>query len=160
MAHRLQEAAFVLNAYIVAARSTCASHLDEYQLVPVNGVPLAGVRRLLDAFVVRGRNRGVEKFTVPVDALVETTIETAPPNGGPAPVPAAKPAVPDAGVPVARPRPRTATATATHAPASDLGLPELKRGWMFPRDEDVNPILPDPPPRRATYEDGGPPLDY
>ena len=91
MAHRLQEAAFALNAYIVAARSTCASHLDEYQLVPVNGVPLAGVRRLLDAFVVRGRNRGVEKFTVPVDALVETTIETPPPQGAPEPAPEPQP---------------------------------------------------------------------
>jgi class 3 adenylate cyclase len=154
MAHRLQEAAFVLNAYIVAARSTCASHLDEYQLVPVSGVPLAGVRRLLDAFVVRGRNRGVEKFTVPVDALVQTTIETPSPNG------AHEAAASDAELPVARPRPRTATATATHAPAPELGLPELKRGWMFPQDDDVNPILPDPPARRATYEDGGPPLDY
>jgi class 3 adenylate cyclase len=155
MAHRLQEAAFVLNAYIVAARSTCASHLDEYQLVPVNGVPLAGVRRLLDAFVVRGRNRGVEKFTVPVDALVETTIETPPPTGAPAPSPAQ---VPEAALPVARPRPRAATAT--HAPASDLGLPDLKRGWMFPHDDDVNPIMPEPPARRMRYEDGGTPLDY
>ncbi|HEV2641894.1 MAG TPA: hypothetical protein VGT98_04280, partial [Candidatus Elarobacter sp.] len=159
MAHRLQEAAFVLNAYIVAARSTCASHLDEYQLVPIAGVPLAGVRRLLDAFVVRGRNRGVEKFTVPVDALVETTIEPSPPNvvPAPAPAPAAKPAVAEAELPVARPRPRP-TATATRAP--ELGLPELQRGWMFPQDEDARPILPDPPARRATYEDGGPPLDY
>jgi class 3 adenylate cyclase len=158
MAHRLQEAAFALNAYIVAARSTCASHLDEYQLVPVNGVPLAGVRRLLDAFVVRGRNRGVEKFIVPVDALVETTIETPPPNGAPEPAPQPKPAPSDAQLPVARPRPRTATATRT--PASDLGLPELERGWMFPQDDDVNPIMPDPPPRRMRYEDGGTPLDY
>ncbi|MDQ6944142.1 MAG: adenylate/guanylate cyclase domain-containing protein [Candidatus Eremiobacteraeota bacterium] len=161
MAHRLQEAAFVLNAYIVAARSTCASHLDEYQLVPVNGVPLAGVRRLLDAFVVRGRNRGVEKFTVPVDALVETTIETTPPNGAPASTVASKPAAQPAAeieLPVARPRPRGATAM--QAPVSDLGLPELKRGWMFPLDDDVNPIMPDPPARRMRYEDGGTPLDY
>jgi class 3 adenylate cyclase len=155
MAHRLQEAAFVLNAYIVAARSTCASHLDEYQLVPISGVPLAGVRRLLDAFVVRGRNRGVEKFTVPVDALMETTIETPPaPNGAP---PAPAPAASGTEVPVARPRARPA-ATATRA--SSLGLPELKPGWMFPQEDDTRPILPDPPPRRATYEDGGPPLDY
>jgi class 3 adenylate cyclase len=152
MAHCLQEAAFVLNAYIVAARSTCASHLDEYQLVPVSGVPLAGVRRLLDAFVVRGRNRGVERFTVPVDALVETTIEA------PTPEAAAKPAPSEPELPVARPRPRAATAT--HAPASELGLPELKRGWMFPQDDDLNPIMPDPPARRMRYEDGGTPLDY
>ncbi len=154
MAHRLQEAAFVLNAYIVASRSTCASHVDDYHLVPVNGVPLAGVRRVLDAFVVRGRHRSVESFTVPVDALVETTIETLPPA---APTPAAQAAPPDSELPLARPRGRTA-ATATRAP--ELGLPELKRGWMFPQDDDAKPILPDPPPRRATYEDGGPPLDY
>jgi class 3 adenylate cyclase len=163
MAHRLQEAAFALNAYIVASRATCASHLDDYHLVPVNGVPLAGVRRVLDAFVVRGRHRSVESFTVPVDALVQTTIETPPaPNealpSAAAPQPAAKAAAPESDLPVARPRPRTATATHTRAP--DLGLPELKRGWMFPDDDDARPILPDPPPRRATYEDGGAPLDY
>jgi class 3 adenylate cyclase len=161
MAHRLQEAAFVLNAYIVASRSTCASHLDEYQLVPINGVPLAGVRRLLDAFVVRGRNRGVERFTVPVDALIETTIEPPPSPNAAAPAAAtpkssATTAARDSDLPIARPRPRAATAT--HA--ADLGLPELQRGWTFPQDDDVRPILPDPPPRRATYEDGGPPLDY
>jgi hypothetical protein len=159
MAHRLQEAAFVLNAYIVASRSTCASHVDDYHLVPVNGVPLAGVRRVLDAFVVRGRHRSVESFTVPVDALVETTIEPPPPNAPPPPATtaAAKPAATDGELPVARPRARP---TATAARASDLGLPELKGGWMFPQDDDARPILPDPPPRRATYEDGGPPLDY
>ncbi|MEA2785834.1 MAG: hypothetical protein QOF71_1938, partial [Candidatus Eremiobacteraeota bacterium] len=96
-----------------------------------------------------------EKFTVPVDALVETTIETPPPTGAPAPSPAQ---VPEAALPVARPRPRAATAT--HAPASDLGLPDLKRGWMFPHDDDVNPIMPEPPARRMRYEDGGTPLDY
>jgi len=157
MAHRLQEAAFALNAYIVAARSTCASHLDDYQLVPVSGVPLAGVRRLLDAFVVRGRNRAVEEFTVPVDALVETTIET-PAHDAPVPAPEPNPAAADAELPVARPRPRNATVT--RAPASSLGLPELKPGWMFAQDEDVHPIMPDPPPRRMRYEDGGTPLDY
>jgi hypothetical protein len=158
MAHRLQEAAFVLNAYIVASRSTCASHVDDYHLVPVNGVPLAGVRRVLDAFVVRGRHRSVESFTVPVDALVETAIET-PSNGAPPPDAPPKPAAvnaapPASDLPVARTRPRTATID------PELGLPELKRGWMFPQDDDARPILPDPPPRRTTYEDGGPPLDY
>jgi adenylate cyclase len=164
MAHRLQEAAFALNAYIVASRSTCASHVDDYHLVPVSGVPLAGVRRVLDAFVVRGRHRSVESFTVPVDALVETTIEPPPPPAtapvtpmpAPPPKPGEKASATDAQLPVARPRARAATATQ----APELGLPELKRGWMFPQDDDAQPILPDPPPRRATYEDGGPPLDY
>ena len=170
-AHRLQEAAYALNAFIVASRRTCEPLTHDYQLVPVSGVPLPGVRRLLDAFVVRGRHGGgKERFTVPVDALIETTIE---PERPAAPVPAAPPpatsvpaafapppfgppgAKPPAPPPVARPRARTAPADAV----PELGLPELRRGFRFP-DADAESILPDPPPRRATYEDrSGPPLD-
>jgi class 3 adenylate cyclase len=157
-AHRLQEAAFALNAYIVASRMTCAPLTEEYMLVPVSGVPLPGVRRLLDAFVVRGRKSGTERFTVPVDALVETMIEPGQPDGAPA-VTATLPATPpvppptaqSTAPPVARPR-RTAA-------APDLGLPELRQGWRFP-ERDAEAILPDPPPPRAIYEDrAGPPLD-
>jgi class 3 adenylate cyclase len=175
-AHRLQEAAFALNAFIVASRSTCEPLADEYSLVPVSGVPLPGVRRLLDAFVVRGRKGGAERFTVPVDALIETTIESdqtgtqaaaaatgalvpatpaaaaahsPPQQQQPSPKAAAGP---EQEPPIARPR-RSATATA------DLGLPELRHGWMFP-DREAEAIFPDPPPPRATYEDrSGPPLD-
>jgi class 3 adenylate cyclase len=183
-AHRLQESAFALNAFIVASRATCASLASEYNLVPVSGIPVIGVRRLLDAFVVRGRTRGAERFTVPVDAMIETTIEPPPPAPSPAATIATTPAergdtarespasvavkpasqlplvplapTPPPEPPVARPR-RRASAPAS---APDLGLPELRRGWMFP-DDDVAPILPDPPQPRATYEDrSGPPHDF
>jgi class 3 adenylate cyclase len=186
-AHRLQEAAFDLNAFIVASRSTCASLTGEYQLVPLAEIPLTGVRRLLDAFVVRGRRLGVERFTVPDDAMIETTIEpgsaaSAPnPSREPAPVPepvlatgrTAVPAPPPiartAAPPLARPRPRPAAPTAATdfapptadfaPPTVDFALPRAGRGWMFPQD-DGEPILPEPPPPRATYEDrAGPPLD-
>jgi adenylate cyclase len=156
-AHRLQEAAFALNAFIVASRATCEPVTEEYQLVPVAGVPLPGVRRLLDAFVVRGRKRGAERFTVPVDALVETTIEpgeTEAPLAPAAIVPVAPEPAPPPRVepPVARPRRRAAA-------APDLGLPELRHGWSFP-GHDEEAIFPDPPPPRTTYEDrSGPPLD-
>ncbi|HEX3467310.1 MAG TPA: adenylate/guanylate cyclase domain-containing protein [Candidatus Elarobacter sp.] len=152
-AHRLQEAAFDLNAFVVASRSTCASLTEEYHLVPVAKIPLAGVRRLLDAFVVRGRKRGVEHFTVPLDALIETTIETPAPPGEPAPEPvlASAPTAPEP--PLARPRRRAA------APPPPGFAPRPEPGWSFP-DDDVAPILPDPPSPRATYEDrAGPPLD-
>jgi class 3 adenylate cyclase len=156
-AHRLQEAAFALNAFVVASRATCESLAAEYKLVPVSGVPLPGVRRLLDAFVVRARVRGSERFTVPVDAMIETTIE---PAGPPAAVPSTpviaasaatpvKPRVPEPEPNVARPVPRPSTTT-----APDFHLPEMKHGWTFPQD-DARPILPDPPPPRATYEDRG-----
>lgn len=165
-AHRLQDAAFALNAYIVASRATCTPLTDEYQLVPISGVPLPGVRRLLDAFVVRGRRRGNERFTVPLDAMVETTIEpheTAPHEPIPpvAPVLPATLAVPSPSPsppepPVARARPRSETALRAAAP--DFGMPELRHGWSFP-DVDEGPILPEPPPPAATYEDGsGPPI--
>ncbi len=172
-AHRLQEAAFALNAFIVASRATCATLTNDYKLVPVSGVPLAGVRRLLDAFVVRARIEGTERFTVPVDALVETHIEPPPaakasasaatvspaattralhatppkssPNGSPAEPEPEKPklaVVPPLAKRRARPR------------AQDpFGLPDLHRGWLF-GDDDAQPILPDPPAPRATYEDG------
>lgn len=163
-AHRLQEAAFSLNAYVVASRATCASLANEYKLVPISGIPLPGVRRLLDAFVVRGRTRGPERFTLPVDALVETQIEAEPPEPltPPAPIsappsrlvarPASDSAPPNGEPPVARPRPRS-----TLPPT--FGVPEASATWYFPQD-DTRPIIPDPPPPRATYEDrSGPPLD-
>jgi adenylate cyclase len=148
-AHRLQEAAFALNAFIVASRATCQWMENDYRLVPISGVPLPGVRRLLDAFVVRGRTKGVEKFTVPTDAMVRTSIEAAPqPQPEPeavvtAPAPAASPKPP----PIARPVARSAPAT-----TPEMTLRELPHGWMFPQD-DAKPILPDPPPPRSTYED-------
>ncbi|MDB5043732.1 MAG: hypothetical protein JWN27_4458, partial [Candidatus Eremiobacteraeota bacterium] len=133
---------------------------------PVKGIPLPGVRRLLDAFVVRGRTRGPERFTLPVDALVETQIETdapapaavAPPEPAPSQVAVvtAQPAQPvhvrkpkaqsPAELPPARPRKREA------APPPGFGVPEATSKWMFPQD-DAKPIMPDPPPPRATYED-------
>jgi class 3 adenylate cyclase len=162
-AHRLQEAAFALNAFVVASRATCESLASEYKLVPVSGVPLPGVRRLLDAFVVRARLRGGESFTVPSDAMVETTIEPAAAvNAGGTPaaeataatIAAAQPVATaakssDPEPPLARPRPRASATT-----ARDPGLSDLRHGWMFPQD-DVKPILPEPPPPRATYEDRG-----
>jgi class 3 adenylate cyclase len=158
-AHHLQEAAFSLNAFVVASRATCESIAGEYKLVPVKGIPLPGVRRLLDAFVVRGRTHGPERFTLPVDALIETQIEpevptaVAPPEPVPAPAPVAVVTQTPAELPPARPRKREA------APSPGFGVPEATSKWMFPQD-DAKPIMPDPPRPRATYEDrDGPPLD-
>ncbi|HZW53819.1 MAG TPA: hypothetical protein VFF00_07280, partial [Candidatus Elarobacter sp.] len=92
---------------------------------------------------------------------VETSIEA--PAQAPAPVASAQttPAA-EREPPLARPRPRpsaTARPAAARAAAEplggDLGLPEIKHGWTFPPDDDARPILPEPPPPRATYEDRG-----
>ena len=149
-AHRLQEAAFALNAFIVASHATCESLAAEYKLVPLRGVPLPGIRRLLDAYVVRGRVQATERFTVPVDALVETAIEPAPRPAEPAAAtdPEAAPVngpIPDgpirpfaAAPPVGRSS-RGASAATTEA---DFGLPAARTGWMFDLEE-VHPIVPD-----------------
>jgi class 3 adenylate cyclase len=162
-AHRLQEGAFQLNAFIVASRATCASLTDEYSLVPISGIPLPGVKRLLDAFVVRGRRNGPERFTVPVDAMIETTIETA--DDTPVPPAAVLPATTAVAAaapeppPSLAPQPKAAPAPPVarpvlrqQQPSGVPPFPDLKHSWLFPQD-DIEPIVPDPPPPKATYED-------
>jgi class 3 adenylate cyclase len=183
-AHRLQEAAFALNAFVVASRATCESLASEYNLVPVSGVPLPGVRRLLDAYVVRARLRGTESFTVPDDAMVQTTIvphdAAAPPPEPPAPPkeppvarPAAarkpQPAPPPQPAPAPQPAPLPQSAPAPQIAAAPRSAP-LPRpaartaaaelglpdlGDDWPGGVHDGPIFPDPPPPRATYQDRG-----
>ena len=164
LAHRLQEAAFALNAFIVAAHATCESLAAEYRLVPLRGVPLPGIRRLLDAYVVRGRIQATEFFTVPVGALVETAIEPASQaaeagSRAVEPVAAAAagsaaveepllegpipdgPILPFAVQPFGR-RPWHAAGPTVAEPA--FGRPDVPSGWMFDLDE-VHPIVPDAP---------------
>jgi class 3 adenylate cyclase len=125
-AYRLQEAAFALNAFVVASRATCESLASEYKLVPVSGVPLPGVRRLLDAYVVRARLHGSEaSFTVPSDAMVETTI--VPPGTGAAAPTATQPesAAQTPQPPLARPAPpRRPPSQAVSPPATSAAPPQ------------------------------------
>ncbi len=149
-AHRLQEAAFALNAFVVASRATCESLASEYNLVPVSGVPLPGVRRLLDAYVVRARLRGTESFTVPDDAMIETTIV---PHdaGAPPPEPTAPPASKEP--PVARPaaarKPPPSPAPPPPAPAPQFAaapqFPQSAAAPQFPQSAPA-PQLPQPAP--------------
>ncbi len=75
LAHRLQAATFDLNAYIVASRTTVEPIQDLYNLVPVSGIPLNGVRALLDASIVRGRKRNDSLMLPKADAFANTVIE-------------------------------------------------------------------------------------
>jgi class 3 adenylate cyclase len=199
LAHRLAGGTIDLNAYIVASRATIEPVVDLYNLVPVSGVPLNGVRALLDAFIVRGRKRGdtlvlpkaaafantvVDESTfaeslepeevVPFD-VVDESKNTATPKK---PVP---PAPPQAEIPFPRPggaepnpepapplktrrraRPEEPAAAAPPKPQPQqqtfgIDMPELRVPSFGGTDEE--PIMPDPPPPRATYEDNdGPPL--
>jgi class 3 adenylate cyclase len=184
LAHRLQAATFELNAYIVASHATVEPVQDLYNLVPVSGIPLSGVRALLDASIVRGRKRNDSLMLPKADAFANTVLDelhnddflepkevvpfadqaklaggaaalasnaSATQSGPPKPSPAAPP-------PLEPPPLKTRrTRRAPEGQPFGFDLPELRMPAGFGHDE--GPIMPDPPPPRATYEDNdGPPL--
>jgi len=176
LAHRLQAATFDLNAYIVASHTTVEPIQDLYNLVPISGIPLNGVRALMDASIVRGRKRNDSLVLPKAEAFANTVIEEhfddflEPQEVVPfedaakmsaseeAPASAAQTALlppkPSATPPPlkTRRRPRPAEDMTTFG----FDLPELRMP-VFGQDE--RPIMPDPPGPRATYEDNdGPPL--
>ena len=186
LAHRLAGGTVDINAYIIASRATIEPVQDLYNLVPVSGVPLNGVRALLDAFIVRGRKRGdtlvlpkagafantivdeqalsdslEPQEIVPFEAVDEPRYGGAPPAAEP-PAPPPNVAFPridtsvGEGAPPLRTRRRTRPGDDVQ-PLFGLDLPELRMPSFGGTDEE--PIMPDPPPPRATYEDNdGPPL--
>jgi hypothetical protein len=173
LAHRLQIATFDLNAYIVASRETVEPVEDLYNLVPITGIPLNGVRALMDASIVRGRKRNDALILPKAEAFANTVIDETTGDEFLEPqdiVPfedqdkmAAMP--PPAAIPPPEPPPLDTPPLKTRRrprPADDLAsigfdLPELRMPVAFGSDE--GPIMPDPPPPHATYEDDdGPPL--
>jgi class 3 adenylate cyclase len=180
IAARLQEATIDLNAFIVASAATCDVVRDLFSLVPIKGHPLPGIKRLADAFIVRGLKKyDRDDLTMPSStAFAETRIESPlPPAPEPAPAapPPPPPPPPEATRVVERPsppppevepmprvdlpdppQPMRPRRRSSSSPSSPLDLPELR----IPRylDNDEGPIMPDPPPPLATYEDDeGPP---
>lgn len=171
-AHRLAAGTLDLNASIVASRETIDPVRDLYDLVPVTGIPLAGVRALLDASIVRGRKRAENIRFPKATAFANTVIDEGLPDL-PESLAAADPSVmpvEDAfSEPPPRPEPMEPPPLRTR-PVRPGGGPERRgapRGFDLPElripasfaDQDEEPAMPDPPPPRATYEDrGGPPL--
>jgi len=180
LAHRLQAATFDLNAFIVASHTTVEPIQDLYNLVPVSGIPLNGVRALLDASIVRGRKRNDSLMLPKAEAFANTVIDDhddflepqevvpfedqatmgeTPPNAGAQTSSATQTAIsPPPPAPSEPPPPlKTRRRPRTSDDASfGFDLPELRMP-AFGNDE--GPIMPDPPPPRATYEDNdGPPL--
>ncbi|GAC1597153.1 MAG: hypothetical protein NVS3B28_28920 [Candidatus Velthaea sp.] len=162
LAGRLQEATVELNAWIVASAATCNVVRDRFTLVPIAGHPLPGIKRLADAYIVRGIAKGdSDTLALPEREFARTSIEepavapaVAPPKSKlrPSPPPPEVSPVPRIDLPdppeALRPRPRPAGYTPFDL--SELRLPRY-------RDDDDGPIMPDPPAPRATYEDGGGP---
>jgi class 3 adenylate cyclase len=177
LAHRLQAATFDLNAFIVASHNTVDPVQDLYNLVPVSGVPLTGVRALLDASIVRGRKRNDTLVLPKADAFANTTIDEpvtddflepqevvpfedqaklAGGTNATAPTPPVAPPPPREEPPPLKTR-RSSRRSPEGTPFG-FDLPELRMPHGF-AGQDEGPIMPDPPPPRATYEDNdGPPL--
>lgn len=182
LAHRLQAATFELNAFIVASHGTVDPVRDLYNLVPVAGIPLNGVRALLDASIVRGRKRNDSLVLPKADAFANTVVEdhmlddflepkevvpfedrekltgeTAAVTAAPAiPAPPAVKPPPPAPAPEPPPLKTRRRQRAPEGTPFGFDLPELRMPNGFGSDE--GPIMPDPPPPRATYEDDdGPP---
>jgi adenylate cyclase len=181
LAHRLQSATHDLNAFVIASYETLQPIEDLYNLVPISGIPLNGVRALLDASIVRGRKRA-DSLILPKAAAFATTVleetvddflepkdtvpfeEQAKMSAATGEVTQANPAPKAEPPPAQTPEPpplktrrRPRPAAASEGPQFGFDLPELRMPAGFGRDE--GPIMPDPPPPRATYEDNdGPPL--
>jgi adenylate cyclase len=185
LAHRLQAVTFDLNAYIVASHATVEPIQDLYNLVPVSGIPLNGVRALLDASIVRGRKRQDSLVLPKAEAFANTVIEeahlddflepqevvpfedraklagaateTPPPAAPTTPTPPPTPPPPAAAGTPQPLRTRRRPRPLETEPQFGYDLPELRLPVAFGADEEA--IMPDPPPPRATYEDNdGPPL--
>jgi hypothetical protein len=161
-AHRLANATSDLNAYIVVSRETLEPIKDLYDVVPVSGIPLAGQRALLDASIIRGRKRS-DDLTLPKAEAFATTVidgkEVELPESLTAEVPprrAPEPPAPEP--PPLRTRPVKPRPSYSGPERRGFDLPELRFPASF-GEHDEEPIMPEPPPPRATYEDkGGPPL--
>jgi class 3 adenylate cyclase len=164
-AARLQEATVELHASIVAAATTCGPVRHLLSLVPLTGHPLPGLKRLADAFIVLGLTQESAPLAMPAPgAFKETHVEAAV-GGLPASGPTAsgvrtaapsKPARVTPPPPEIVPLPRIELADPLAALRSRRRAIENAAETAFgPRDS----FLPEPPPRRSSYEDGdGPPI--
>jgi class 3 adenylate cyclase len=85
VAAQLQQAAEEINAYILCSASTFAPVHEVFVGVPVTSLPLAGLRRLQNAYIVRGLAKRAEEelLHLPAEiAALQTVIEPPPPLTG------------------------------------------------------------------------------
>jgi class 3 adenylate cyclase len=78
VAARLQQAAEEINAYILASAQTYEAVSEQFVALPTNTLPLAGLRRLQKAYIIRGLAKRSEEELLhlpPEIAALETVIE-------------------------------------------------------------------------------------
>lgn len=152
VAAQLEAASEELNATIVASDSTYSAVRELFVGVPTSSLPLRGLRRLQNAFIIRGltsRAADDRLLTLPSQrAFTPTVVHAYDETETPAPEPAAY-------IAPEEPAPRPTVDARTPPPP-----PEFSR---FSRLDEAFPALPEPPPVVGEYEDTyeddqGPPL--
>lgn len=148
VAARLEAASEELNAAIVASEKTFEVVRELFVGIPTSSLPLKGLRRLQNAYIVRGLTRRVSEddlLTLPSQRAFQTTVVRAYEE-------LQTPAVePDAYI---SPQ-ESASRTDIDEHVNGMGTSDVR----FSRYDDETPALPDLPPIQGTYEDDqGPPV--
>ncbi len=146
VAARLEAASEELNASIVASESTYGAVRDLFVAVPASSLPLRGLKRLQNAFIVRGLSRRANEddvLTMPSQrSFRQTTVYAGAPEAPPA-------VEPDAYI---------APETAPLVDERITGLAPFEPARFSLLDDDA-PALPEPPAILGMYEDDqGPPV--
>jgi class 3 adenylate cyclase len=160
VAARLEAASEELNASIVASEVTYEVVRDLFIGVPTSSLPLRGLRRLQNAYIIRGlTRRATEEFTLtlPSQHSFQTTVVRNYER------PDAQAVEPDAYIGPSEPAPEeTSRVDASKTPASTFDERVTALPFDLPRFsayDDEKPALPEPPPVAGTYEDDqGPPF--
>jgi class 3 adenylate cyclase len=159
IATRLESASEELNAAIVASEKTYDAVRDLFVGVPTSSLPLRGLRRLQNAYIIRGLTRRAPEdhtLTLPSErSFRPTRIYETPEMPG---------VEPDSYIAPNEPAEQSRT-DASSSPAQRIdervtGTGSAPSFGRFSRYDDDAPALPEPPPVVGTYEDDqGPPFE-
>jgi class 3 adenylate cyclase len=163
VAARLEAASEELNATIVASQSTFSVVADSFVGVPTSSLPLRGLKRLQNAYIIRGvTRRGDQKDTLTMpsqSSFAKTIVESEPPSPPPEPDPAM---VRDAGRVDAA---KTAPTIVDKRVGGPITFPASTRYESTERVEprfssydDDEPIVPELPIVGTYEDDQGPPI--
>jgi class 3 adenylate cyclase len=163
VAARLENASEELNATIVAAESTYNPVRDLFVGVPTSSLPLRGLRRLHNAYVIRGLTKRTkdDRLTLPSQhAFKRTVVEPEPP------VEREMPPVPPEPQPSrldAAPAPANTVDTRVKEPViverpSFKGIDPPRTPVRFSSLDNAEPALPEPPVVETYEDDDGPPV--
>lgn len=174
IAARLQETTEEMNAAVIASATTFRPVSDLFVGIPIKSIPLRGMKRLQQAYIVRGLSKpSGDNLQLPPDESFATTeirteprepfvyeppellapLAPTPPPEAPAPVPPPQPAPaapPQTAIPEAAPPPEPPLVNPSTPPPAQRRFSSL---------DDDRPAMPDAPAAEQTYEDdSGPPL--